>query len=48
MEDPRSREIALFRDGLIREAADPDLSPAQRGRLAGALAAKEHRGPDGQ
>ncbi len=48
MEDPRRREIALFRYGLIREAADPGLSPAQRGRLVRALAGKEHRGPDGE
>jgi putative transposase len=47
MEDPRRREIALFRYGLIREPADPDLTPAQRGQLVRALAAKEHRGPDG-
>ncbi len=26
MEDPRRREIALFRYGLIREAADPERS----------------------
>ena len=48
MEDPRRRDIALFRYGLIREAADPDLTPAQRGQLVRALAAKEHRGPDGE
>ncbi len=48
MEDPRRREIALFRYGLIREAADPELTPAERGRLVRQLAAKEHRGPDGE
>ena len=48
MEDPRRREIALFRYGLIREAADPGLTPAERGRLVRALAAREHRGPDGE
>ncbi|MFP4635932.1 MAG: DDE-type integrase/transposase/recombinase [Nitriliruptoraceae bacterium] len=48
MEDPRRRDIALFRYGLIREAADPDLTPAERGRLVRALAAREHRGPDGE
>jgi len=48
MEDPRRREVALFRYGLIRPAADPDLSPAERGRLVRQLAAKEHRGPDGE
>ena len=48
MEDPRRREIALFRYGLIREPADPELTPAQRGRLVRALAGREHRGPDGE
>ena len=48
MEDPRRRDIALFRYGLIREAADPGLSPAERGRLVRALAARTHRGPDGE
>lgn len=33
MEDRRQRDIALFRYGLIRAAADADLSPAERGRL---------------
>ena len=31
MEDPRRRDIALFRYGLIRQAADPALSPARAG-----------------
>jgi putative transposase len=48
MEDSRRRDIALFRYGLIREAADPELSPAERGRLVRQLAGREHRGPDGQ
>lgn len=48
MEDPRRRDIALFRYGLIRPAADPDLTPAERGRLVRELAAREHRGPDGE
>jgi putative transposase len=48
MEDPRRREIALFRYGLIREAADPGLKPAERGRLVRQLAAREHRRPDGE
>jgi putative transposase len=48
MEDPRRRDIALFRYGLIREAADPDLSSAERGRLVRQLAGREHRGPDGE
>jgi putative transposase len=48
MEDPRRRDIALFRYGLIREAADPGLSPTERGRLVRELASREHRGPDGE
>jgi hypothetical protein len=40
MEDPRRRDIALFRYGLIREAADPELTPAERGRLVRDLAAE--------
>lgn len=48
MEDPRRRDIALFRYGLIREAADVDVTPAERGRLVRQLAAREHRMPDGR
>src|SRR6056297_1469888 len=48
MEDPQRREIALFRYGLIREAADAELTPAERGRLVRQLAGREHRGPNGQ
>jgi putative transposase len=48
MEDRRRRDIALFRYGLIRAAADPDLSPAERGRLVRDLAGREHRGPNGE
>jgi putative transposase len=47
MEDRRRRDIALFRYGLIRAAADADMSPAERGRLVRDLAGREHRGPDG-
>lgn len=47
MEDARRREIALFRYALIRQAADPDLLPAERGRLVRSLAARDHVGPDG-
>jgi putative transposase len=43
----RATEIALFRYALIREAADPSLSHAQRGRVVRALADSEHPGPDG-
>ena len=41
------QEIGLFRYSLIRDAADPGLSKAQRGRLLRALADREHVGPDG-
>ena len=47
MEDERRREIGLFRYALIRSAADPGLSRAERGRLVRALAEAEHLGPDG-
>jgi putative transposase len=40
--------IALFRYALIREAADPALSPRQRGVLVRALAEGDHLGPDGE
>jgi putative transposase len=43
----RAIEVALFRYALIREAADPALSKAQRGRLVRELAARPHVGPDG-
>jgi putative transposase len=42
------REIGLFRYALVRDAADPALSKAERGRLVRALADREHVGPDGQ
>jgi putative transposase len=42
------REIGLFRYTLVRAAADPALSSAERGRLVRALAAREHAGPDGR
>ena len=47
MEDARRRDIALFRYALVRPAADPDLSPRQRGRLVRDLAGRDHVGPDG-
>jgi hypothetical protein len=43
----RATEIALFRYALIREAADPALSHAGRGRMVRTLAGAEHPGPDG-
>lgn len=38
----RRRDVALFRYSLIREAADPALTKAERGRLVRALATREH------
>lgn len=46
--DDRHRDVALFRYSLIREAADPALSKAERGRLVRALAARDHTGPGGE
>src|SRR5437879_3396416 len=43
----RATEVALFRYSLIRQAADPALSKAQRGRVVRALAAEMHAGPGG-
>jgi putative transposase len=45
--DHKNRDIALHRYVLIREAADPSLTPAERGELVRSLAAVEHLGPDG-
>jgi len=42
------RDVALFRYSLVREAADPGLSMAERGRLVRSLAEREHAGPDGR
>jgi len=46
--EQRRREVGLFRYALIRDAADPALSKAERGRLVRALADREHVGPDGR
>jgi len=46
--DDRHRDVALFRYSLIREAADPALTKAERGRLVRALAARDHTGPSGE
>ncbi len=43
--DDRRRDVALFRYSLIREAADPALTKAERGQLVRALAARDHIGP---
>jgi len=48
MDEERRREIGLMRYALIRDAADPGLSKAERGRLVRALADREHVGPDGR
>jgi putative transposase len=48
VDEDRRREIGLFRYALIRDAADPALSKAERGRLVRALAGREHVGPDGR
>jgi len=45
--DDRRQAIALFRYSLIREAAEADLTPRQRGALVRALADRDHLGPDG-
>lgn len=47
MEDAQRREIALFRYALVRQCADPDLTPRERGRLVRDLAGRDHVGPDG-
>ncbi|MGH9030288.1 MAG: DDE-type integrase/transposase/recombinase [Acidimicrobiales bacterium] len=47
-EHGRASDKALFRYALIREAADPSLSHAERGALVRSLAEKEHFGPDGR
>lgn len=48
MEDDHRRDVALFRYSLIREAADPELSPGERGALVRRLATRDHVGPDGR
>jgi putative transposase len=48
VDEDRRREVGLFRYALIRDAADPAISKAERGRLVRALADREHVGPDGR
>ena len=48
MNEDGRREIGLFRYALVRDAADPGLSKAERGRLVRALCELEHLGPDGR
>ncbi len=42
------QEVGLFRYALIRDAVDPALSKAERGRLVRAICEREHVGPDGR
>ena len=46
--DDHRQAVGLFRYALIREAADPALTPRQRGVLVRALAGRDHLGPDGE
>jgi putative transposase len=46
--DDHRQAVGLFRYALIREAADPALTPRQRGMLVRALASRDHLGPDGE
>jgi putative transposase len=48
VDEERRRDVGLFRYVLIRGAADPGLSRAERGRIVRALAEEEHLGPDGR
>ena len=43
----RAEDIALFRYGIVREAADESLSKAKRGQLVRELASMTHLGIDG-
>jgi putative transposase len=43
----RAEQIALFRFRVIAEAANPRLTPAERGRLVRALTRQAHQYPDG-
>ena len=47
MEDPRRRDVGLFRYSIAREPADPRLSKTERGAIVRALAEIDHTGPDG-
>ena len=44
----RAREIGLFRYMLVRQAADPQLTRRQRGRLVRQLAGQAHTDPFGR
>ncbi len=43
----RAEQIALFRYRVVAEAANPRLTPAERGRLVRALARQAHEHPNG-
>lgn len=43
----RAEQVALFRYRVIAEAANPRLTPAERGLTVRALAAQAHQDPDG-
>jgi putative transposase len=43
----RAEQVALFRYRLIAEAANPRITPAERGRVVRALATRAHLHPDG-
>jgi len=47
VDEEARREVGLFRYAVVRDAADPGLSRAERGRLVRALADREHVGSDG-
>jgi putative transposase len=44
----RADDVALFRYGVVREAADPRLSKAERGRVVRSMATVTHAGPSGE
>ncbi|MGH8299385.1 MAG: DDE-type integrase/transposase/recombinase [Steroidobacteraceae bacterium] len=48
MEDPRRRDIGLFRYSIAREPAEPRLTKAERGEIVRALAEQVHTDPDGR
>src|ERR1700689_987995 len=48
VEENGRREVGLFRYALVRDAADPVISKAERGRLVRVLCECEHVAPDGR
>ena|ERR1035441_8388700 len=47
MKDDPNEAIALHRWAVIAEAANPALSPAEKGRIVRAIALRLHAHPDG-